>query len=58
MDLLQSPEKIAEQIKERGFKADYAFFFAYVQPKPKEGESIWSGVDVLVNVNSTYPSKS
>lgn len=55
MDLLQSPEKIAEQIHKRGMKADYTFFFAYIQPKPKEGESIWSAVDELVKVNSTYP---
>jgi len=52
MDLLQAPEKIAEKMHERGVKADCAFFFAYIQPKPKEGESIWSAVNELVNVNS------
>lgn len=57
MDLLQSPEKIAEQMHERGMKADHAFFFAYIQPKPKEGGSIWSAVDELVKVNSMYSAQ-
>lgn len=52
MDLLQPPEKIAAQMKERGIKADYAFFFAYIQPTPPEGGSLWSAVDELVKVNS------
>lgn len=54
MDLLQSPENIAAQMKERGMKADYVFFFAYIQPKPKEGEGIWSSVDELVRINSKF----
>lgn len=32
-------------------KAHYVFFFAYIQPKPKEGEGIWSAVDELVKIN-------
>lgn len=40
MELLQSPETLAAQIKERGMKVDYAFFFAYIQPKPEEGKAI------------------
>lgn len=52
MDLLQSPETLAAQMTERGMKADYAFFFAYIQPKPKEGGDIWSAADELVRINS------
>lgn len=54
MDLLSEPGDIARQLKERSIKADYVFFFAYVQPKPKEGGSIWSAAEELVKVNSKY----
>lgn len=52
MDLLQAPEALAAQMTERGMKADYAFFFAYIQPKPKDGEDLWSAADDLVKINS------
>lgn len=52
MDLLQPPEKLAVQMKERGMHADHVFFFAYIQTKPKDGGSIWSAADELVKVNS------
>ena len=58
MDLLQSPDMLAAQMTERGMKADYVFFFAYIQPKPKEGEGIWSAVDELVKINSNYLVRS
>ena len=52
VDLLQSPEKVAGQLAERGVQGDYVFFFAYIQPTPKEGEGIWSAADELARVNS------
>lgn len=52
VDLLQSPEKVAAQLAERGVRGDYVFFFAYIQPAPKEGEGIWSAAEELVTVNS------
>lgn len=52
MDLLQSPETLAAQMTERGMKAEYVFFFAYIQPKQKEGGGIWSAADDLVKINS------
>lgn len=55
MDLLQPPEKIAEQMKDRGVKADYIFFYAYVQPPAPEGGSIWSAVDEMIRLNSESP---
>lgn len=54
MDLLQPPEKVAAQLAERGVHADHIFFFAYIQPTPKEGEGIWSAADELVRVNSEW----
>ncbi|KFZ02442.1 hypothetical protein V500_00185 [Pseudogymnoascus sp. VKM F-4518 (FW-2643)] len=52
MDLLQSPETLAVQMAEREMKADYVFFFAYIQPSPKEGGDIWSAADDLVKINT------
>ena len=52
MDMLQPPEQIADQMKKKGIHGDYVFFFAYVQPTPPEGGSIWSAVDELVTINS------
>lgn len=54
VDFLDSPEKIAEQLRLHEVKADYIFFFAYIQPPPKEGGSIWSAVEELVRVNSKF----
>lgn len=52
IDLLQKPEDIASELSGRGINPDYAFFFAYHQPTPKEGGGIWSAADELVAVNS------
>ena len=54
MDFLQPPEKLAETLEASGVKADYVFFFSYIQPRPPEGGGIWSAVDELVKVNSEY----
>ncbi|KAF9883242.1 hypothetical protein FE257_003836 [Aspergillus nanangensis] len=51
LDLLASPEDLAKQLEIRGIKADYVFFFAYIQPKPKDGGNIWSAAEDLVTVN-------
>lgn len=32
--------------------ADHVFFFAYIQPTPKEGAGLWSNAEELVKVNS------
>ncbi|KAJ5247142.1 hypothetical protein N7468_002125 [Penicillium chermesinum] len=54
IDLLQDPEDIAAQFAKRGIKPDYAFFFAYIQPKPRDGEGIWSAAEEMVAVNTKY----
>lgn len=55
MDFLQPPDALAAQLTERGVKADYVFFYAYIQPAPKDGGGIWSATEELVKVNSTSP---
>ncbi|KAL1884844.1 hypothetical protein Plec18167_001499 [Paecilomyces lecythidis] len=52
MDFLKSPEELAAQIKEKGIKSDYVFFFSYIQPAPKDGGGIWSAAEELVKVNT------
>ncbi|KAI7524970.1 hypothetical protein KC331_g17809, partial [Hortaea werneckii] len=51
-----SPEQIARQLKEGDIKADYVFFFAYIQPSPAPGRSIWSAAEELVKVNKSLLS--
>ncbi|THY74861.1 hypothetical protein D6C95_10060 [Aureobasidium pullulans] len=55
-DFLKSPEEIASVLKEKNVKGDYAFFFAYIQPAPKEGQGIWGNVDELVSINKSLLS--
>lgn len=52
LDFLQKPEEIAKVLMERGVKADYVFFYSYVQVKPKDGEGLWSDADEMCRVNS------
>lgn len=56
LDFLQSPEGIAEILKERGVKANYVFFFSYVQAQPKEGGGLWSDAEEMVKLNSAMLS--
>lgn len=46
IDFLKEPEEIAAVLKEKGVKADYVFFYSYVQAKPKEGGGLWSDVRI------------
>lgn len=43
VDFLNDPKTIAKVLAEKGVRADYVFFFAYLQPPPKEGKGLWSG---------------
>ncbi|KAH7396547.1 NAD dependent epimerase/dehydratase family protein-like protein [Phaeosphaeria sp. MPI-PUGE-AT-0046c] len=51
LDFLKEPEEIAAALKERGVKADYIFFYSYVQAKPKEGGGLWSDAEEMCRVN-------
>lgn len=48
-------EGIAKALKDNNVKPDVAFFYAYIQPAPKDGGGIWSNIQELVRVNSTIP---
>lgn len=51
-DFLESGDKIAEKLKGANLRADYIFFYSYLQPKPPPGSAAWSNADELVKVNS------
>lgn len=50
-DFLSSKEEIAEVLRKKGVKADYVFFYSYVQVKPKEGGGLWSDAEEMCRVN-------
>lgn len=52
LDFLKEPEEIAKALKEKDVKADYVFFYSYVQAKPKEGGGLWSDAEEMCRVNS------
>ena len=56
LDFLQEPEEIAKVLKDKGVKADYVFFYSYVQVKPKEGGGLWSDAEEMCKVNSKCQS--
>ncbi|KAF2830724.1 NAD dependent epimerase/dehydratase family protein-like protein [Ophiobolus disseminans] len=47
LDFLKEPDEIAAVLKEKGVKADYVFFYSYVQAKPKEGGGLWSDAEEM-----------
>ena len=52
MDFLNSgPEELARGLREAGVKANYVFFFSYIQPPPKEGQGLWSDSEKMVKMN-------
>ncbi|KAI4624546.1 hypothetical protein J4E83_004221 [Alternaria metachromatica] len=52
LDFLQDSEDIAKVLKDKGVKADYVFFYSYVQVKPKEGGGLWSDAEEMCKVNT------
>lgn len=51
-DLLKDPKELGSQLMEKGVKADYVFFFAYMQAPPKQGGGLWSDAEEMVRLNS------
>lgn len=51
VDFLNDPKEIARVLGEKGVKADYVFFYSYVQVKPKEGGGLWSDAEEMCKVN-------
>ena len=54
LDFLKDAEEIAQVLKEKNVRADYVFFYSYVQVKPKEGGGLWSDAEEMCRVNGTY----
>lgn len=52
IDFLKDPSEIGKVLQNKGVKADYVFFFAYLQPAPKEGKGLWSDAKEMTRVNS------
>ena len=52
LDFLETPDKIGAVLKDRGIKADYVFFFSYIQVSPKPGEKLWSNAEEMCRVNT------
>ncbi|KAH6684350.1 hypothetical protein B0J14DRAFT_572673 [Halenospora varia] len=51
LDLLEDPKSIALILKDNDIDADVVFFFAYVQPEPKNNAPLWSNAEELCQVN-------
>jgi hypothetical protein len=54
LDFLRDKREIAEVLNAKGVKADYVFFYSYVQIQPKEGEGLWSNVEEMCRVNCKF----
>ncbi|OKL57151.1 hypothetical protein UA08_07631 [Talaromyces atroroseus] len=52
VDFLEDPAKIAQILRSADIKADYIFFYSYLQPTPSPGAAVWSNAEELVKVNS------
>ena len=52
LDFLKDPSEIAQVLQDKGVKADYVFYFTYLQPAPKEGKGLWSDAKEMTRVNS------
>ncbi|ETI24834.1 hypothetical protein G647_04204 [Cladophialophora carrionii CBS 160.54] len=52
VDFLEDAKKIADAMTSAGVKADYVFFYSYLQPRPPPGAVVWSNADELVKVNT------
>ncbi|PGH32246.1 hypothetical protein GX50_04977 [[Emmonsia] crescens] len=57
LDFLEtSPEDLAKTMVEKGVKADYIFFYSYIQVPPKSDGSMWSDAQEMCNVNGALLS--
>ncbi|KAL2362490.1 hypothetical protein RJZ56_004623 [Blastomyces dermatitidis] len=54
--LKSSPGDLAKAMVEKGVKADYVFFYSYIQVPPKTEGSIWSDAQEMCNVNGALLS--
>ncbi|KAL0254862.1 hypothetical protein SLS55_009386 [Diplodia seriata] len=52
MDFLKSPDFIAKLLKSHRVRADYVFFYSYIQVPPKDGQGLWSNAEEMAIVNT------
>ncbi|EWZ28566.1 NAD dependent epimerase/dehydratase family protein-like protein [Fusarium oxysporum Fo47] len=52
LDFLDEPDVIAKTLLDKSVKADYIFFFSYIQVKAEPGASIWANAEGLLRVNT------
>ncbi|EON64875.1 hypothetical protein W97_04109 [Coniosporium apollinis CBS 100218] len=52
LDFLKEPQEIADVLKKEDVKADYVFFYSYIQVEPKEGQGLWSNAEEMCEVNT------
>ncbi|PNS15473.1 hypothetical protein CAC42_732 [Sphaceloma murrayae] len=52
VDFLSPPQDISKILKDSHVKADYIFYYTYLQPPPPKGTRAWSNADELVKVNA------
>jgi hypothetical protein len=57
LDFLKDSEEIASALKEKNVKADYVFFYSYVQARPKEGGGLWSDAEEMCRVNCMFDTR-
>ena len=55
-DLQSEPREIATILNAALEKVQYIFYYAYLQPKPEDGNAMWSNDQQLVDVNSAMLS--
>ena len=56
LDFLEEPADIARTLKEHEVKADYVFFYSYIQVEPKEGQGLWTNAEEMAKVNTVLLS--
>ncbi|KAB2572423.1 putative nad dependent epimerase dehydratase family protein [Lasiodiplodia theobromae] len=52
VDFLKSPDFIAKLLKSHRVRADYVFFYSYIQVPPKDGQGLWSNAEEMAIVNT------
>ena len=52
LDFLKKPTEIADVLKHHNVRADYVFFYSYIQVEPKEGAGLWSNAEEMSRVNT------
>ncbi|GME40666.1 nad dependent epimerase dehydratase family protein [Neofusicoccum parvum] len=52
LDFLKEPDYIARALEKHKVRADYVFFYSYIQVPPKDGQGLWSNAEDMAIVNT------